>query len=531
MFTWVASDDNGKLSKSAQRRVRSYITRSRIRKQPGPHADAADGRTVSTRPRPIQPHTFPVRLASTRNGCNQDEEDVAQVLAPTATNTVRSTLHHQPFYVPPFALPVDERSIFLFSSSSYSASPIPCPGFHFQCFGNTNITFTVQHACPLGTCSLKLSNLEHDVKTSHWREWLTDDVAYTHSSMALSCALQDFLQGRKDSRTAIVHLTLAIRHLNQKLSNPNLALGNSTVATIINLTAATAIASSYETASAHVSGLRRIVELRGGLDDLQADSHTIATISRSVFSTCPAPPTTHHVHTDMSLAYSRLDLQLSLDCEQSKVTGNYPYLGFLLSTKSQPLPSSFIRSPNLNHERHIYELVDHSVARIFHDLQILSRKINKGVASSEALPVSDIYDELLAAQQSLIHLPLPADAVLDECVRLTLLSFLSTLWATSGKRRRSNYALNHIHRLSREMPLSSPPLRELMLWILMVGMVSTVLGPEDEWLRACWHDDLAELTRYAQWPSMRRRFQGYLWIDERHDLFGRRYFEELAGMA
>jgi hypothetical protein len=140
------------------------------------------------------------------------------------------------------------------------------------------------HPQALGMCFVRDFGLKRDRKSSQWKAWLVDNVAYAHSAMVLACATQDCLAGRALSKARSFHLAKALAQLNQDLSDPRLTLHDTTLAAIISLGAASAIISDHTTAAAHLAGLRVIIRLRGGLNSLKSSPSLLVGISRYVFT-------------------------------------------------------------------------------------------------------------------------------------------------------------------------------------------------------------------------------------------------------
>lgn len=75
----------------------------------------------------------------------------------------------------------------------------------------------------------------------------------------------DFFQGQEhDSPQAIVHLTEAFGLMNQRLSTPD-AISDTTIALTCMLSIQESLRGDIEKYKTHMSGLYRMIELRGGI--------------------------------------------------------------------------------------------------------------------------------------------------------------------------------------------------------------------------------------------------------------------------
>lgn len=81
--------------------------------------------------------------------------------------------------------------------------------------------------------------------------------------------------GEPDSPEATLHLTRTLRLVNKKLSGDE-ALSDTTMSAIVAMTQYERLRGHYRQAMVHFEGLRRIVELRGGIANLVAHLPAIA---------------------------------------------------------------------------------------------------------------------------------------------------------------------------------------------------------------------------------------------------------------
>lgn len=103
-----------------------------------------------------------------------------------------------------------------------------------------------------------------------WFELLTSDAAYMHAAVFASQAYIYYTYSRKSpivARRVIEHHSAALRLLRERLSISNNGdkVSDSTILVILYLALHAHFTNNYNTAKHHMEGLRKIVDMRGGL--------------------------------------------------------------------------------------------------------------------------------------------------------------------------------------------------------------------------------------------------------------------------
>ncbi|RTE69734.1 hypothetical protein BHE90_015880 [Fusarium euwallaceae] len=109
---------------------------------------------------------------------------------------------------------------------------------------------------------------------SLWLEPVLSDVACFHFTMFISEMYLDYLEGHtENTRNALIHHTKALNALQTRLSagNMRISTSDSTVLTIVGLTTAALALGDVEIAQKHMTGLHRMVMLRGGISAFSHD--------------------------------------------------------------------------------------------------------------------------------------------------------------------------------------------------------------------------------------------------------------------
>jgi hypothetical protein len=113
--------------------------------------------------------------------------------------------------------------------------------------------------------------IEFPKKDIKWLEPLITDEAWVHMMAFSSYAFFDMLHGHSirlsDQKTSL-HFTRSLRLLRQRLTGDDqvFAITNTTVQIVMSLATLASMQGEFEEAKAHMMGLKRIVELRGGIE-------------------------------------------------------------------------------------------------------------------------------------------------------------------------------------------------------------------------------------------------------------------------
>lgn len=121
-----------------------------------------------------------------------------------------------------------------------------------------------------------------DVDQNEWGHWLFHDPAYLQCAFFMAFTTRDITENRPITPTTYSHLRETIIHLNRRLSSSEngVALGNSTIATVIILTMFSCIINDHEAAKAHIAGLQQMVRLRGGLQTIACNQKLYLKLGR-----------------------------------------------------------------------------------------------------------------------------------------------------------------------------------------------------------------------------------------------------------
>ncbi|RYP43306.1 hypothetical protein DL770_011743 [Monosporascus sp. CRB-9-2] len=117
---------------------------------------------------------------------------------------------------------------------------------------------------------------------STWMPMMFADEATVHCSIALMQACNElFLGGGENSPKALYYLSQTFAQVRKRLQSPD-ALSDSTISTVLSLITQELIRKAQPGAKIHFAGLIRMVELRGGLDQLEKNPPLLVKICKYV---------------------------------------------------------------------------------------------------------------------------------------------------------------------------------------------------------------------------------------------------------
>jgi len=131
---------------------------------------------------------------------------------------------------------------------------------------------------PLKVC------IDFDERPNDYFHWLFQDVAFLHSILLTICAIHDSVRAQPLARITRFHLQRTLHLLNRKLAERDGYRIDSTVHVVITLALMAGLFGDHAAAQSHMSGLRQIVRLRGGLEQLRRTPKLHFTIDRYLSS-------------------------------------------------------------------------------------------------------------------------------------------------------------------------------------------------------------------------------------------------------
>lgn len=100
--------------------------------------------------------------------------------------------------------------------------------------------------------------------------WILQDKIFLHSALFYSSAVHEHVQHRQPGRMTQFHLRRTIKLLNEALSQPDSHRNEAIFHVVLTLALMAGLWGDFGTTAIHLSGLRQIVGLRGGLRYLRS---------------------------------------------------------------------------------------------------------------------------------------------------------------------------------------------------------------------------------------------------------------------
>ncbi|KAF5659809.1 hypothetical protein FHETE_9263 [Fusarium heterosporum] len=352
---------------------------------------------------------------------------------------------------------------------------------------------------------------DSDQQKACWFRWLLEDAAYLHGVCFMVSAFQDIVKtqsslgpgeydkgwGEEFSPQTRGRLRHTIRHLQENLQDPKRQLEDTTVATVISLAMMADAMEDTQAFEAHSSGLRRIVNLRGGL---QGYSH----------------------NRQLQIKLCRVDLGWSIrnGCKP-EMYNEVPSWEPLFEAFGTIACSFDLQEPSLDF-MNLYHTWDWRLQNAFKDLRDFSALANKLPPNGQKLKPEAFQEIMLSIQYRLLQLDFSNDPnPLHEAVRIGLLGFESTIFLQIRGTKLKSQSFDHQLRSAiQAIPVQGEATANVKLWLLLVGSIMIFEGSED-WLV----QSIRSIAGRQTWAEVRERVREVIWIDMIHDLPGRQAYE------
>ncbi|KAK7221529.1 hypothetical protein V2G26_009532 [Clonostachys chloroleuca] len=344
----------------------------------------------------------------------------------------------------------------------------------------------------------------YDIVTDIWIRYMFVDEAYYHCLVALSEACISFIvQREQDSAEFTQHLTRGLQLVNTKLSGVH-ALSDLAICTVILLCLVSSIRKLPSQTKVHFDGLCRMINLRGGLDQLKEN-----------------PFLTEKAH--------RLDIELALQLGcQTQLSATTKRLDNLLPNYYDPAFES--PSPLAN----AVAQGDLRVFMITREITKVTRILNSTVPANRLYPIA--FQDLVT---HLTYQLLDIESV-DGCqlvgavtiaVHRGLLAFMLTFVTQISRQRQIPYpvlrgslmeALDHPDFINNVDPATH-------VWLLIVAGMHVL----DKTISVTWlRPRLVEIMSVfgtTDWKFCRTLLDNYPWVDFLHDESASRIWRDCFG--
>ncbi|KAK1979064.1 hypothetical protein LZ30DRAFT_751698 [Colletotrichum cereale] len=347
--------------------------------------------------------------------------------------------------------------------------------------------------------------LRFDDSKTPWFYWLLSDAAFLHSILFTVCLLHDSVGGKTSNRTSF-HVWKTLNLLNRNISDKNLALADSTIATVVSMCMVSEVFGHRDSAAAHVSGMRRIVELRGGIESFR-----------------------HNLQLQVKIC--RVDIGWSL-CTGEKplyYRDNISWESVFTSILGDQ-PAGFEQDQRLSSVRLFVDATDHRMGNVFQDLHDFSRLANFLVKTGRKIDPNVFQKLMISIQYRLLYLEPAEQNSVSEMFRLGMISFITTLFLkVQGAKITLTCFAGQLRSACQNLHVSefsTATVRLMFAWTLVIGAISVFDECDDLWLLpklASLRDSLG-----PTWPEAKASLEEVMWMDLVHSPNGIKVFQKLV---
>lgn len=346
---------------------------------------------------------------------------------------------------------------------------------------------------PLETC---ISFDKGDKK--QWIEPLAFDAAYLHTMIFTTHDYFNLLLHRTPSGETSPHFFKTVHILRERLlyeGDGRSKVSILTASVVLALAGHALLMNEYVSARHHMEGLRKIIDLRGGISTFRGSSKLLIEILRC----------------DLGMAF---------------YTGSNPLFSDILSSEpSLQYPEPFPTSSSCKVDK-LLDGITNELLTAWRVMEGFCSLMNLAAKSKTRIPKEMFLDAMTSVMYRLLDMEFHANPT-NELIRLSLLAFSSSVFLQWKYMRMSYPHFSALYRdcLTRATVSDMPP--QLQLWLLMVGAVSVFTKADDEWLKP-WLRAIMSLCKIELWTDMKYILSSFMWIDLVHDELGKGVFDSAS---
>ncbi|KAI0382530.1 hypothetical protein F5Y04DRAFT_279817 [Hypomontagnella monticulosa] len=336
-----------------------------------------------------------------------------------------------------------------------------------------------------------------------WDSPFGRDAASLHITTFAAQGFIDRVLNRQESITnpeAILHFHKGLKLLRERLlgDDDEIKISDSTMSIVLKLASIAHFDGNYEIAKQHMDGLRKMVDLRGGLDVFRGTSLLVEML--------------------------RYDLGIALLNGSDPLFFKQPSEP-VFSYPEQLLPSSEDNMHFQDNAQGLQTMDDHLIIA-----WLVMRKfcllVDLGAQTRRSMKPEIIYETMSAVMYRLLYMKFP-DGSIDEIVRLGLLAFSHHVFLQWQDiklpyRHFTDRYQSGILRLTSMHGISS----QLMLWLLMAGAISFFEVADEQWLKEHMQEHLS-ICQVKTWKGMQDILKSFMWIALLDDQLGESIYDSL----
>ncbi|CAM1503332.1 Fc.00g081080.m01.CDS01 [Cosmosporella sp. VM-42] len=323
------------------------------------------------------------------------------------------------------------------------------------------------------------------------KEWLypmaRDAVSLHITAFAMESFFDRVLRRQENSvsPSAMLHLEKGLRILSERLlgEDDETKLSDSTISVVLKLAVAAHFNVDYQAAKQHMKGLRKMVDLRGGLHAFEG--------------------------TELLVEMWRCDLSITLLNDSDAVFFCHPFEP-LVKYPEKLLAASDDKMcfpDNLE----LIELMDNDLSTAWQVMRRFCLLVNIGTQTHSLIRSQIIHETMAAVIYRLLHMDFVVGSI-DETLRNGLLAFSYHIFLQwqDIKVPHSHFSNSHRNCL-RGLKHVKGASNQLVIWLLMTGAISLFDISNEAWLR----EDLREHAERCQvrtWKEMQDILKSFMWV-------------------
>ena len=334
-----------------------------------------------------------------------------------------------------------------------------------------------------------------------WFQTALADTAQFHALLYASCVYHGLVQGITESREAALHLERASRLINDRLSGPAAEITDTTIGAVSCLAMGEAVRGHPDAWNVHMSGLRQMIQMRGGFSAL---------------------------HGYLRQKIYRADLVGAVDYMTEP---HFAYETFEDATSYQQMIPSGLetidRSPTYLSDAFGLEP---GLSTVLEKLYRFSKAVEFALTSSAPLSPQAFVEDSYSIRHGLLSFSSSASSSaqerhIQEGLRLGALIYMKDLLREFPRSVVGMEVL--IERLKKQLELVSQiqGLAPLLCWLFFIGGMYSV-GTDRVWFVAHLVK-IKSIMGLDDWHSARRQLEDLFWIEKIHDASGQTLWEEV----
>ncbi|OTA82011.1 hypothetical protein M434DRAFT_17168 [Hypoxylon sp. CO27-5] len=340
-----------------------------------------------------------------------------------------------------------------------------------------------------------------------WIPLFGRDAAALHiTAFAIQCFVDKVLRRQKNiiNPPAIQHLQRGLKLLRERLlaEDDEIKISDSTIGLVLKLASTANFDGDHRTSKQHMEGLRKMVDLRGGLDVLRDKTLLVEML--------------------------RVDIGVALLNSSKPVFFRQP-LEPMVGYPEKLLLASDDKTYCSEGNFKLMEVLDNELARCWQVMRRFCLLVNLGMQTQRLVRLETTHRTMTALMYRLLHMSFTAGSI-DEAIRHGLLAFsyhVFLQWQDIIPPYHQFAAAykSCILDIKNTDGISS----QLMLWLLMAGAVSVFKVSDETWLRELTKE-YYNICQVRTWKEMRDILKSYMWVVTLGEEAGKRIHTSLLDL-